>query len=186
MNARLKIRDHLDLIRNIRTTGTITPSSSALIEKLLANVDFESARCIVELGPGNGCITRALLQRMRADSTLACLELNNDFVARLNTIEDPRLKVYNACASSIRTILDELSIPKVDFVVSGLPLALIDRDVVASILDSVSDNLREGGRFLQFQYSLRNYDDVKPVFSDARLRFTLRNMPPAFIYDCRK
>ena len=58
--------------------------------------------------------------------------------------------------------------------------------MVAAILENVSDNLREGGHFMQYQYSLKNYDDVKPVFRNSRLRFTLRNMPPAFIYECTK
>jgi phospholipid N-methyltransferase len=86
----------------------------------------------------------------------------------------------------IRTVLDELQIECVDYVVSSLPLAIMDNAVVTSVVESVRDNLREGGRFLQYQYSLNNYDDVKLAFRESRLRFTLRNMPPAFIYDCVK
>ncbi len=186
MNARLKFSDHVKLIKNIRTSGTITPSSNALINSLISPIDFSRARCLVELGPGNGCITRTLLERMHPECVLISLEVNNDFVAQLNALNDPRLKVYNACASSIPAILEELGIDKVDHVVSSLPLAIIEKDVVSAILENVSDNLREGGHFLQYQYSLKNYDDVKPVFRNSRLRFTLRNMPPAFIYECTK
>ena len=186
MNARPKFSDHFKLIKNIRTTGTISPSSPALIKKMLATIDFETARCIVELGPGNGCITREVLGRIHPECKLICFELNNEFVAELNTISDPRLEVYNACASSIRNILDELKIGSVDYVVSSLPLAIMDDDVVKSVVESVRENLRAGGRFLQYQYSLNNYEDIKPGFSESRVRFTLRNMPPAFIYDCVK
>jgi phospholipid N-methyltransferase len=186
MNARIKFSDHLKLIKNIKTTGTITPSSRALINQLLAQIDFKQARSIVELGPGNGCVTRALLQRMHEDCVLICLEVNNDFVAQLNSYGDTRLRVYNACASSIRQILDTLSIDTVDHIVSSLPLALMDDDVVAAVVVSAEANLAQGGRFLQYQYSLRNYADLKPVFERVKLRFTLRNMPPAFIYECFK
>jgi phospholipid N-methyltransferase len=186
MTARPKFSDHFNLIKNIRSTGTIAPSSPALIKKMLATIDFDSARCIVELGPGNGCITRELLSRIHPDCKLICFELNNEFVEQLQTINDERLKVVNACASSIRTVLDELQIECVDYVVSSLPLAIMDNAVVTSVVESVRDNLREGGRFLQYQYSLNNYDDVKLAFRESRLRFTLRNMPPAFIYDCVK
>ena len=144
MNARLKFSDHIKLIKNIRTSGTITPSSNALINSLTSPIDFSKARCLVELGPGNGCITRSLLARMHADCVLISLEVNNDFVAQLNALNDPRLKVYNACASSIPTILEELGIDRVDHVVSSLPLAIIEKDVVAAILENVSENLREG------------------------------------------
>jgi len=186
MTARFKFSDSINLIKNIKTTGTITPSSKNLVRKLLSPINFADARCIVELGPGNGCVTRSLLKRMNEDCVLVCLEVNNDFVAQLNRVEDSRLRIYNACASSIRQILDELGIGKVDYVVSSLPLALIDDDIVENILAEVDSNLKEGGRFLQYQYSLANYSDMKPFFRDVKLKFTLRNMPPAFVYECIK
>lgn len=186
MTAQLKIRDSIRLIKSFRTSGTITPSSPRLIRRLLGSIEFESANCIIELGPGNGCVTKALLAKMGPNTKLISFELNTDFVYQLKQIDDPRLHVVNACASSIRQVLDELNIEQVDHIVSSLPLALIDDDVVKTILKSARSNLREGGRFLQYQYSLKNYADVKPIFSAVTLRFTLRNMPPAFVYDCVK
>lgn len=186
MTAQLKIRDSIRLIKSFRTSGTIMPSSPRLIRRLLGPIEFESARCIIELGPGNGCVTKSLLEKMPPDSTLICFELNPEFVDQLQLIEDKRLNIVNACASSIRDVLDTLEIEQVDHIVSSLPLAIIDDDIVDSILQSVGNNLRKGGRFLQYQYSLKNYGDVKPIFSDVKLRFTLRNMPPAFVYDCIK
>ena len=186
MTAGFSFSDSIKLIKNIRTSGTITPSSKNLVSRLLAPIDFDSARCIVELGPGNGCVTRSLLKRMSDDCVLICLEVNNEFVNQLNRVDDSRLLVYNACASSIREILDELNFDKVDYIVSSLPLSLMDDDVVENILAKVDYNLKEGGRFLQYQYSLANYGDLKPFFRDVKLKFTLRNMPPAFVYECIK
>ncbi len=186
MTGRFKLSDSLKLIKNIRTTGTIMPSSKILVRRLLSSIDFSKTNFIVELGPGNGCVTHALLERMTADSILLCLELNSEFAAQLNTVEDPRLHVYNACASSIRDILDQLNIKEVDHVVSSLPLAIIEDAMVSNILSSINLNLRGGGTFLQYQYSLANYKDVKPFFREVKLKFTLRNMPPAFVYECLK
>ena len=186
LKSRFKFTDSINLIKNIKTTGTITPSSKNLIKRLLAPIDFQFARCIIELGPGNGCVTRALLSKMHEDCVLVCFEVNNEFVSQLNSLNEPRLHVYNACASSIRDILDELNIDVADHIVSSLPLALIDDATVGDILASVGSNLRKGGRFLQYQYSLKNYSDVKPIFTDVKLKFTLRNMPPAFVYECIK
>ena len=186
MNARTRLGDHLKLIRNIRTTGTVAPSSRAMIKSLLAKFEFSTARCVVELGPGNGCITHELLRRLPHDAKLICLELNNDFVAQLNALEDPRLHVYNACASSITDICDELGLEYVDYVVSSLPLSIMEDIVVSSVIEAVASALRPGGRFVQYQYTLSNFEDIKPAFSEAKVRFTLRNIPPAFIYDCVK
>ncbi len=186
MIGRFQLSDSLKLIKNIKRTGTIVPSSKELINRLLSSIDFSEARCIVELGPGNGCVTQTILQRMHKDCQLICLELDNDFAKQLQTLDDPRLHVYNACASSIRPILEEFDIDEVDHIVSSLPLALIKDEVVQDILKTVGSNLKEGGRFLQYQYTLANYRDVKPFFKDVKLRFTWRNMPPAFVYECVK
>jgi len=186
MNARLKFSDSLNLIKSFKTSGTITPSSKALINTLLAPIEFESARCIIELGPGNGCVTRSILERMHGDCVLICFEVNPDFIDQLKELNDSRLRLVNACASSIRTILDDFDIAEVDHIVSSLPLALIDDAIVKKILQSVKTNLREGGRFLQYQYSLSNYSELKPIFKNVRLDFTIRNMPPAFVYECTK
>ena len=186
MNARLKFSDSLNLIKSFKTSGTITPSSKVLIKALLAPIDFTSARCIIELGPGTGCVTRSILERMHPDSVLICFEVNSDFIGQLEALQDSRLRVVNACASSIRTILDDLDIEEVDHIVSSLPLALIDNEVVKRILESVRSNLREGGHYLQYQYSLRNYAELKPIFRKVKLDFTFRNMPPAFVYECTK
>ncbi len=186
MTAQLMFRDSLRLIKSFKTSGTITPSSPRLIERLLAPIDFNSARCIVELGPGNGCVTKAILEKLHPDCLLVCFELNSTFIEQLELIADPRLRVVNACASSIRQELDKLGIEAVDHVVSSLPLALIDTAVVNNILVSVGNNLKPGGYFQQYQYTLKNYGDMKPVFSDVKLRFTFRNVPPAFVYECIK
>jgi phospholipid N-methyltransferase len=123
---------------------------------------------------------------MHTDCVLICFEVNSDFIGQLEALQDPRLRVVNACASSIRTILDDLDIEEVDHIVSSLPLALIDNEVVKRILESARSNLRVGGRFLQFQYSLSNYAELKPIFKKVKLDFTFRNMPPAFVYECTK
>ncbi|PCH60680.1 MAG: ribosomal RNA adenine dimethylase [SAR86 cluster bacterium] len=186
VKAGLRVDDSIKLIKTIKTSGTITPSSKQLIENLLRSIDFEKVKCIIELGPGNGCITKALLRRMPQDSVLISFELNADFVPALEALNDPRLHVVNSCASSIRAVLDEMGIAKVDQVVSSLPLALIHTRLRREILATVDSNLEASGRFLQYQYSLKNYADLKQIFPEVKLRFTLRNMPPAFVYDCSK
>jgi len=121
---------------------------------------------------------------MSKDATLICLEVNNDFVSKLNQFPDERLQVYNACAANLHSIIHSLDMECVDYVVSSLPLALIADDTVDSILENVSNSLCPQGRFLQYQYSLAHYGNLKKLFKHVKLRFTLRNMPPAFIYEC--
>ena len=75
MKSKLKLHDSLKLIKNFKTTGTITPSSKKLVGRLLAPIDFsETLDCGAR--PGNGCITKALLERMNKESIQLCLEVN--------------------------------------------------------------------------------------------------------------
>ena len=184
MTTRPGLSDSVKLIKNFKTTGTITPSSRVLIEKMLVGVDFSTARCLVELGPGNGCFTRELLQRMRDDAMLICLELDQGFAARIAQANDDRLQVHNVCASTLGAVLATHQLAHADYVISSLPLAMINRTRVAHILHAVQECLAPQGKFLQYQYSLTQYRCLKQVFATVQLRFTLRNMPPAFVYEC--
>ena len=53
--------------------GSIVPSSPFLVNDVLAQVDWEKARVVVEYGPGVGTITQQILKRMRPDATLVVI-----------------------------------------------------------------------------------------------------------------
>lgn len=181
-----RLSDSVKFLKNIRTSGTIAPSSKFLIERMLSPIDFSEAHCIVELGPGNGCVTRALLDRMRKDSVLVCIEVNTEFIHELESLHDPRLRVISCCASTISDALRKIDIDLADHVVSSLPLAILQGSLRDKILSSVDSTLRDGGCYTQYQYSLNNFSDVKSVFKNVKLKFTWRNVPPAFVYQCIK
>lgn len=171
-------------IKNLRTSGTVMPSSGFLVERLVRGIDFARARVIVELGAGTGCVTRKILSRMRPEARLISLEVNPAFVAEGRRIRDPRLALRYACATTLPRILDEEEIDVVDAVVSSLPLSIMDDAVVDRILDTARDCLGPGGRFLQYQYSLGQRHRLSHRYSDVAVGFTLLNIPPAFVYEC--
>src|SRR5271156_2356989 len=73
--------------------GSVVPSSPFLVKDIMAQIDWDRARVLVEFGPGVGTITRQVLKRMRHDAVLLVIELNEDFVDYLgDTILDPRLR----------------------------------------------------------------------------------------------
>ncbi len=174
----------IEHIKHFRTSGTIVRSSPFLISRLLRAIDFEQARTIVQLGVGTGCITEELLERMRPDARLLALELNPIFVEECEEVGDPRLILRLADAADLGRIAHEAGIREVDYVVSSLPLALIDDAAVARILRATQDLLAPDGLFLQYQYWLSNKDLLERTFSDVKVGFTLANIPPAFVYEC--
>lgn len=151
----------------------------------MSGVDFPRARVVVELGVGTGCVTRALLERMRPDARLISLEINPAFVAEARRdIADPRLTVMEACATALPAILAAEGIGRVDAVVSSLPLSIMDDDAVDRILDAARDALAPGGRFMQYQYSLAQAHRFSERFDDVAVDFTPLNIPPTFVYEC--
>ena len=159
-------------------------SSPFLIHRLLRAIDFRRARTVVQLGVGTGCITRTLLRRMRPDARLVSVELNSVFIEECREITDPRLTLRHGCAGSLPELVDELALGKIDYIVSSLPLAIMDDDLVGRILDASDDYLAADGMFLQYQYSLSQRSVLERRFRDVRVGFTLVNIPPAFVYEC--
>ena len=70
----------------MKTSGTIIPSSRFLVKKMLYEIDFSKADVIVELGPGNGVITKNILKKLHAKAVLICFEINDSFYNELQKI----------------------------------------------------------------------------------------------------
>jgi len=174
----------IEHIKHFRTSGTVVRSSPFLINRLLRSIEFRRARTIVQLGVGTGCITEALLERMRPDARLLSLELNRIFVDECEEVGDPRLVLRHSCASELPTIAEELGITSIDYVVSSLPLSMMDDAIVDRVLTASQVLLAPDGLFLQYQYSLGRKDVLERRFGDVRVGFTLVNIPPAFVYEC--
>ena len=170
-------------LANIRTSGTIVRSSPYLISRLLRSIDFSQARTVVQLGLGTGCITRELLKRLHPDARLIAIEVNRVFIDDCD-IHDARLILRHACASTVRGLLADLGISQIDYVVSSLPLAIMDDGLVERILSASQSLLTDDGMFVQYQYSLSQRSALERRFRDVRVGFTLANIPPAFVYEC--
>ena len=170
-------------LKNRKETGSVTGSSRFLARKMVDHASFSSARSIVELGPGLGSITKEILRRMHSDATLFAFEVNTDFCRTLaNRFQDSRFRLYNASADSVSRYISV----KADYVLSGIPLANLSVHETASLLNEVEKILAPGGVFVQFQYSLLSYTRLKEHFKHISLRFTLLNIPSAFVYVCQR
>ncbi len=168
-----------ELLKNWRQTSSVVPSSPFLIKRMLKRVDFGRARLIVEFGPGTGPITREILARMRPEAMLIVFELNETFCGMLRKIRDSRLSVRHVSAQNISKALRGA---KADYIISGLPLAVFDKEVTKQIISEVKKNLKPGGAFIQFQYSLASLRAVKANFREVWISFVPMNIPPAFVY----
>lgn len=170
-----------EAIRSWRSTGAIASSSPALVNRLVAPITHDRPLRVVELGPGGGCVTEAILQRLHPDSELIAFEINDKFIERLREIDDPRLTILPHGAERLAEFVQAETI---DYVVSSLPLSIIPKGVKAEIIQQSMEALKPAGHYLQFQYALQDYKLLKYYFNSVKVSFTAANLPPAFIYTC--
>ncbi|MGR4069136.1 methyltransferase domain-containing protein [Halomonas sp. LR3S48] len=176
-----------NFFKHPRMLGSIIPSSSFLIRRLLEPVDWERARVIVEYGPGVGTITQEILNRLHPDATLVVIETNEDFVDYLNrTLSDPRLKVIAGSAETIEAELERLHLPAADYVVAGLPFSTMPAEIRERILKGSHEALGPEGAMLIYQFSPKVSSDLRQTFSRVVSTFEPINIPPARVYFCHK
>ncbi|MCL2197515.1 MAG: methyltransferase [Defluviitaleaceae bacterium] len=173
----------LQYILKPRTTGAILPSSRFLARKMVENINFESAKCIVEYGSGTGVFTENLLAKRQENTTLLLLERNDDFckILRDKYKNEKNIHIINDSAENIGKYLEQHGFTHADFVISGLPFASLPQDVSNNILTQTVKFLSPEGSFTTFQYSLLKMDFFSRYFSTYTKKREIRNIPPAHI-----
>jgi phospholipid N-methyltransferase len=170
-----------------KEVGSIIPSSRWMERRITRTAEIAKANLIIELGPGTGGTTKALLQSMGPDTILLAIEINPGFCELLTqTIRDPRLIVHEGSATDIsealakHDLLDSHGAP--DVVLSGIPFSTMPKELGLSILQSVKDSLAPGGRFVAYQFRDVVHTLGKQVFGPATIQLELLNMPPMRVY----
>lgn len=168
-------------IRNLKTVGTFTRSSKFLCQGMIKHVDFKNAKVIVELGAGDGVITKHILKKMSPDAKLMIFEVNANFTSQLNAINDDRLIVVQDSAEHLGKYLDENKLGTVDFIISAIPFVIVPKDIANKIIETCKEYLRPGGLFVQVHYSLIAKKLYEVAFGNVDIHFVPLNIPPAFV-----
>jgi phospholipid N-methyltransferase len=163
--------------------GSIAPSSRFLCQRMLKKVNWSKAGVIVELGPGTGAFTKAIIRKKRPDSVYILVERDPQFRAMLRD-RFPEAVIREE-AVNIGQYVNEMGVDHADVIISGLPFANFPEELRATILNEVQTVLAPGGLFITFQYSLQLQSELEARFSQVDVEFTPLNIPPAFIYTCR-
>lgn len=163
--------------------ASVTPSSSSLASLMTRDIGPESGP-VLELGPGTGPFTRALLTRGVREADLTLIESNADF-ARLLRQRFPSARVLEMDAAALRHI-PIFDGPAVGAIVSGLPFLAIPPRQTLAIMEGAFASLRPGGAMYLFTYGMRcpiNQPLLDRLDLEAtRVGHTFRNLPPAAVY----
>lgn len=176
----------LEWITSPLRVAAIAPSSNTLARIITSEIGPETGP-VIELGPGTGVFTRALLARGVLPENLALVELGDTFAIRLRE-KFPNVKLYHQSATDLNRI-DPFDEP-VGAVVSGLGLLAMPDAVVDEILAGVFGHLAPAGAFYQFTYRRScpvNSDLLEGhALTAERIGKTRRNLPPASVYKITK
>ncbi len=173
-------------LKEPRQVGSIIPSSPILERKLSTFAQVPTARRIIELGPGTGGTTRALLRHMTSDASLMSIESNRMFIDGLEKIDDPRLIVQHGDALRVREFLDKVEWKSADLVISGIPFSTMDRETGRRLIADIHSLLSPNGAFVAYQIRDRVCNLAKDSFGRPDKCTVWRNIPPLRIFRWEK
>lgn len=173
-------------LQNPLTTGAVAPSGRALARAMAAQVDLTIPGPIVELGPGTGAVTAALIDRNVDPSRLILLEFNEEFCELLQRRYSAARVLQGDAYALMRTLRKELPEPAAA-VVSSLPLFTKPPRNRIALLEAAFCLMRPNAPFIQFTYAV-----VPPIPRDGgnyTTEVTPRiwlNVPPARVWVYRQ
>lgn len=172
-----------EFFRDPATVGSLIPSSRELTNKVVEPIDFASAKCIVEYGPGTGVFTDRLVELRRPETVLVLVEVNERFVQLLQEryAGQPNVHVLHCSADQTGPELQRLGIQGADYVVCGLPFSSLPLTLGWRILDHTRQLLLPDGKLILFQYSQQNKKLFEKFFHLLEEGHVLLNLPPAYV-----
>jgi phosphatidylethanolamine/phosphatidyl-N-methylethanolamine N-methyltransferase len=166
--------------------GAVMPSGRLLARTMAQYVDSDGKDPVVELGPGTGAITAALIDRGVDPRRLVLVEYNPGFCALLRD-RYPQARVVQGDAYTLRdTLWNVLSAPATA-IVSGLPLVTKPMMTRLKLIRDAFAALAPGAPFVQFTYSVAPPipKSLPGVSTEASERIWM-NLPPARVWVYRK
>jgi phosphatidylethanolamine/phosphatidyl-N-methylethanolamine N-methyltransferase len=169
-----------ELFRNPRAVGAAMPSSKWLAESIVKQISAINQGYILELGPGTGVITEALIQSGIKPEQLILIEQSATLATYLKE-HFPSSNVIEGDARFLISLLGEKA-KDVHTIVSSLPLRSLNTDVLLAITHEIENALGPKDRFIQYTY--RCWDkrfQFSKHFRLLRSHYVWLNVPPARI-----
>ena len=162
-------------------TGSVTPSSPKLAAAMARWLPSDPESYVLELGPGTGAVTQALIEHGLREERLVAIE-NNPKLARLLRLRFPRAHIITGDAWHLDELLrDRLEpIESVGAVISSLPLLNFPAAEADTLAEKIRAILEYGGKWVQYSYHLGNgHHKSATHFQRLASKIIWLNLPPA-------
>ena len=181
-----EIRFFKGLMDKPRSVGAIMPTSSITAKRMASVINPHSPLPVLELGPGTGVITKAIMARGVPAEKIFSIEFSSDFYHHL-VDSFPGVNFINGDAFDLDTTLDGFDNLMFDTVISGIPLLNFPMHARVRLLESLLDRLPPGRPVVQFSYGAMSPIIAQPDrYHVQHFDFIIRNIPPAQIWLYRR
>ena len=159
--------------------------------------DWETAKLIVEFGPGTGAFTGEAIRCCQPHTRFFAIEQNEDFAQHMRE-KYPDKTTYCDSVANVGGLCEQEGFDaenSIDGIICGLPWAAFSEELQDELLSATIAAMRPGGRFATFAYlqgtmlpaGMRFRRKLDATFAKVeKSPVVWRNLPPAFIYRCTK
>ena len=169
-----------------KTVGSIVPTSSIAARRMASVVDAGSGLPVLELGPGTGVITRAILALGVKPENLYSIEYSDDFVRHL-TAQFPGVNIIKGDAFNLDATLGDRRGMVFDSVVSGVPLLNFPVAQRIRYIEDLLGRIPAGRPIMQLTYGpLSPVPPGRGNYKVEHYDFILRNIPPTQLWVYRR
>ena len=174
------------VIRSPQRLGAVAPTSAVVCDVIASHISAGSQLPVLELGPGTGPVTDAILRRGIAEKDIVAIEYDQKFCDDWSA-RYPAAKIVQGNALDLDQTLAHLGDQQFDCVVSAIPMLNFSQADQAMFLDAAFKRIAPGRPIIQITYGNRSpiivNDSAVEISSSKRI---LRNLPPAKIWTYRK
>jgi phosphatidylethanolamine/phosphatidyl-N-methylethanolamine N-methyltransferase len=173
------------LIARPKNIGAVLPSSPALAQAIARQIGDPKTGPVLELGPGTGAITQAILGHGVAPDRLTAIEFDPDMAVQLAS-RYPRIQVIQGDAFALAHTLGPHNRAPYGAIISGLPLLnfpLADR---RAYMEGLVRHLAPGAPIIQFSYGTNAPVAAPEGFTVVRAALVWANIPPARVWVYRR
>ena len=173
-------------LRQPKGVGSVIPSSRFLERKMVRMAGVAQAESVIELGPGTGGTTRAILAAMPETATLLAIELDPAFADHVRNIDDRRLIVHQGSAEHLAELIAAHRLRAPNAILSGIPFSTMPEDVGTRIIEAIRDVLAPRGCFVAYQFRDAVAERARPILGEPDVSPEFLNIPPMRVYRWHK
>src|SRR6185312_12499918 len=169
-----------------KAVGSIVPTSSVTARRMASVIDIDSRLPVLEVGPGTGVITKAILARGVRPENLYTVEYSANFVRHLRRLY-PAVNVIEGDAFNLADTLGDKRDMTFDCAISAVPLLNFPVGRRIAYLENLLERIPTGRPVMQITYGpLSPVPAGKGDYTVKHFDFIMRNIPPAHLWVYRR